>query len=202
MMKTVDPLLIDVPELLHTERLVLRCPRPGDGPVLNAAICASIDALKPWMPWAQTEPPLEESEAYCRRMQAKYRLREDLPLFIFERAADRSGDGAEGLFVGATGLHRIDWQVPRVEVGYWIRTGFGGRGYITEAVHALTAMAFDTLAARRVELRCDESNLASRRVAERAGFTLEGLLRHDSLTPAGEVRSTCVFSKVRGIEVA
>jgi RimJ/RimL family protein N-acetyltransferase len=48
----------------------------------------------------------------------------------------------------------------------------------------------------------DANNLASRRVAERAGFTFEGVLRQDNVTPAGEQRDTCVYSRVRGVEEA
>ena len=51
-----------------------------------------------------------------------------------------------------------------------------------------------------MEIRTDDGNSASWKVAERAGFTLEALLRGDSLTPAGEVRSTRVYARVRGIE--
>ena len=40
------------------------------------------------------------------------------------------------------------------------------------------------------------------RVAERLGFTLEGILRQDSLTPQGEPRDTRVYARVRGIEEA
>jgi ribosomal-protein-serine acetyltransferase len=193
-MAKTDPLLIDLPEQVLTQRLLMRFPRPGDGPVLNAALVESIDELKPWMVWIQAVPPLAESEAYCRRMVAKVALREDLPLFIFERGADRG----EGRLVGATGLHRIDWDVPRFEAGYWRRSGCGGQGFIAEAVGGLVAMAFESLAARRVEIRCDANNAASRRVAERNGFTLEGILRNESLTPAGEIRSTCVYAKLSG----
>jgi RimJ/RimL family protein N-acetyltransferase len=195
-MDGTNPLLIDVPERIESERFTLRCPQPGDGARINAAVCESLDDLRAWMPWAQSAPTLAESEAYCRRMQAAYRLREDLPLFIFERGLD----GSEGDLVGATGLHRIDWALRRFEIGYWRRRGHGSRGVIAEAVRALTRMAFDRLGARRVEIRHDETNRASRRVAERAGFTFEGLLRSDSLTPQGAVRNTRVYSRVRGIE--
>jgi ribosomal-protein-serine acetyltransferase len=193
----MDPLLIDVPTRIETARLILRAPQPGDGTALNEAVCESLDTLRPWMPWAQAAPSLDESEAYCRRQHAHYTLRAELPLFIFERSTD---DG-EGRLVGATGLHNLDWTVRRFEIGYW-RRGRERRGEITEAVVALSRMAFDTLQARRVEIRMDENNRASRRVAERAGFTFEGLLRNDTLTPQGEPRNTRVYSRVRGIEEA
>ena len=192
----MDPLLIEVPERIETERLILRCPRPGDGPTVNEAERETLQELKPWMPWAQTAKSLDESESYCRRMQARYLLREDLVMFMFERDVL----GREGRFLGGTGLHRIDWTLRSFEIGYWRRKGFGGHGYITAAARGPARLAFDRLGARRVEIRTDDGNSASWKVAERAGFTLEALLRGDSLTPAGEVRSTRVYARVRGIE--
>ena len=192
----MNPLLIAVPERIETERLLLRRPQPGDGAVLNAAVCESLAELKPWLPWAQTAPTLEESELECRRMHARFVLREDLVMFVFERNAD----GSEGALLGGSGLHRIAWNVPRFEIGYWRRSGHGGRGVIGEAVSVLNRMAFDTLAAQRVEIRMDANNLRSVRVAERAGFAFEGVLRQDSRGPTGELRDTRVYARVRGAE--
>ena len=194
----MDPLLIDVPERIETERLILRCPQPGDGAVVNAAVCESLDALRPFMPWAQAAPSLDESELVCRRAQARFRLREDLVLSIFERAAD----GSEGRYIGGSGLHRILWDVRRFEVGYWCRSSCTGQGFVTEAVRSLNRFAFDQLGARRVEVRMAGNNERSRRVAERAGFTFEGVLRGDSLTPQGDVRDTRIYARVLGIEEA
>ena len=192
----MDPLLLDVPERIATERLVVRVPRPGDGVVVNDALRASHAELAPWMPWAVTLPSVDESEAHCRRAHAKFLLREDLAMFVFARNAD----DAEGELVGATGLHRFDWTLRSFEIGYWRKTGCEGRGFMTEAVRAMARMAFDALDARRVEIRMDDRNVASWKLAERAGFTLEALLRFDSLTPAGEPRSTRVYARVRGAE--
>jgi len=192
----MDPLLLDVPERIATDRLVVRVPRPGDGVVVNDAVRASHAELAPWMPWAVTLPSVDESEAHCRRAQAKFVLREDLAMFVFARGAD----GSEGELVGGTGLHRIDWTLRKFEIGYWRRTGCERRGFMTEAVQAMARMAFDALGARRVEIRMDDRNVASWKLAERAGFTLEALLRFDSLTPAGEPRSTRIYARVRGFE--
>ena len=192
----MDPLLLDVPERLETERLVLRCPRPGDGPAVNVAVCESLEGLRPWMPWAKAAPSLDDSEAYCRRMHAKFLLREDLVLLIFERGSD----GAAGPVLGAVGLHRIDWVARCFEIGYWRRKGLGGLGIVSEAVRGLARMAWDRLDARRLEIRMDEDNVPSRNVAERAGFTFEGLLRLNALAPDGSARSTRVYARVRGQE--
>jgi len=112
----------------------------------------------------------------------------------------RTADGSEGELVGGTGLHRIDWTLRRCEIGYWRKTGCAGRGYVTEAVRAMARLAFDHLDARRVEIRMDDANVRSWQVAERAGFTLEALMRFDGVTPAGEPRSTRVYARVRGAE--
>jgi RimJ/RimL family protein N-acetyltransferase len=192
----MDPLLIEVPERIETERLILRAPRRGDGPLVNDAVRASLAELAPWMPWAGTMPSVDESEAHCRRQQARFILREDFVLLIFMRRAD----GGEGELVGGTGLHRIDWALRRFEIGYWRKTGCAGQGLLTEAVRAVARLAFDALGARRVEIRMDDNNAPSWRLAERAGFTLEAILRFDATTPQGEPRSTRVYARVRGAE--
>jgi RimJ/RimL family protein N-acetyltransferase len=191
-----DPLLIDVPERLLTPRLVLRCPRAGDGPALNEAVTVSLDELRPWMPWAQSAPSLDESEGVVRGAQARFLQRIDLVYSMWEH----DGQGVERRLVGGTGLHRMDWSVPRFEIGYWRRSGEQGRGLVTEAVNALSRMAFDVLQAQRVEVRMDDANTASWKVAERAGFTLEGVLRRDAVAVNGRVRDTRVYSRVRGAE--
>ena len=186
----MEPLLEDVPERIETERLILRVASGDDASTLNAAVCESLDDLRVYMPWAQTAPSLAQSNADCRRMQAKFLLREDLAMFMFERRAD----GSEGRFVGGTGLHRISWIVRRFELGYWCRTSQQGRGYVTEAAQALTHFAFDRLRARRVEVRMDDGNERSWKVAQRAGFVFEGVLRSDSLNPSGAPRDTRLYA--------
>jgi ribosomal-protein-serine acetyltransferase len=71
-----------------------------------------------------------------------------------------------------------------------------GRGYVTEAVHGIAAFAFDLLGAQRVEIRCDPLNRPSARVAELAGFSLEGELRNDARATDGTLRNNLVFSAV------
>jgi len=90
--------------------------------------------------------------------------------------------------------------VPRFEIGYWRRAGEEGQGWITEAVSTLARFAFDDLGARRVEIRMSSDNHKSRAVAERCGFTLEGVLRQEALDVRGRPRDTAVYARVRGAE--
>lgn len=183
----MNPILIDFPQSFETERLLIRVPRVGDGAAVNAAIIESLAELKPWMPWAQEGPSVDDTEENIRQAIARTILREDIRLQFHLK---------DGKFVGSSGLHRIDWSVPRFEIGYWVRTSLCGKGYCTEGVRAIAAMAFDSLKAKRVEIRCDDQNVASRRVAESAGFDLEGTLRNDSTDSASRVRSTAVYSRI------
>lgn len=184
-----SPLLKNIPDAFETNRLRIRVPRAGDGPALNAAVIDSQDELRPWMPWAQDAPTLDESEEVARRARVQFLERSNIMLLLFLKGTDT--------LVGASGLHRINWDVPRFEIGYWRRTGLEGQGLITEAVRGITRFAFETLGAQRVEIRMDSRNQRSRAVAERAGYTLEGTLRHDSRAVDGGLRDTLVFAMLR-----
>ena len=185
----MDALLLDFPESFESDRLTIRAPRPGDGAEINAAVRETFDDLKVWMPWAQQMPTLEESESYVRRAQCQFLAREELTLFLFLKGTNT--------MVGSSGLHRIDWDIPKFEIGYWCRKRFQGQGYITESTEAITQFAFETFGAKRVEIRCDSKNVRSRRIPDRLGFKLEGTLRNDSLSPSGELRDTLVFAKIK-----
>jgi RimJ/RimL family protein N-acetyltransferase len=187
----LDPLLLELPGHIDTRRLHLRVPRAGDGAALYAAIVESLPELRRFLaslPWVAAEPSPEASEAWCRNAAANFLARRDLPFLMFEREG--------GALVGATGLHRTVWETPRTEIGYWCRTTCAGRGYVSEAVAAVARYAHENLRAVRVEIVTDEANLASRRVAERCGFELEGVLRHERRAPDGSLRNTCIYARL------
>lgn len=190
----MKPILRDFPDHFESERLLIRGPRPGDGPELNAAVIESLAELKPWMPWAQKPPTLEESEENARRGHARFLTREDLWLLLFLKEPHAMG---RNTMVGGSGLHRINWDVPSFEIGYWVRTAYAGQGYITEAVAAITDFAFDVLGAQRVFIKCDAKNERSAAVARRLDFPFEGTLRRDTRDHFGNLRDTLVFAKVQ-----
>jgi RimJ/RimL family protein N-acetyltransferase len=71
---------------------------------------------------------------------------------------------------------------------------------MTEAVNGITSFAIDCLDAKRLEIRCSSGNEASIRVAERAGFTLEGTLRNAGHDERGQLTDIKVFAKAKGYE--
>jgi RimJ/RimL family protein N-acetyltransferase len=183
-----NPVLLDFPDSFDTERLTIRAPRYADAREIVTAVNESLDELRPWMPWAASSAKVEATEARLRAAMAKWITREDLLLHIYLKGTST--------FVVGSGLHRIDWGAGKFEIGYWCRTAYSGKGYVTEAVNALTNFAFTQLQANRVEIRCDTRNAKSVAVAKRCGFLQEAILRHDSLGVDGGLRSTYVFAKI------
>jgi len=181
-------LLNKLPEQLETARLVVRVARPGDGAAFNEAVVDSIGKLAPWLSWVTPPPSLEASETSCRRAYARFLLDEDLMALFFLKS--------NGVLVGGSGLHDADWTLRRFEMGYWGRSGHGGQGLVTEGVRCLADHALDVLGASRVFLTTDERNIGSWRLAERAGFTLEGTLRNERLDLEGRFRNTRVYARV------
>jgi RimJ/RimL family protein N-acetyltransferase len=115
----------------------------------------------------------------------RYEKLEDFTMGIFSR------DGAQ--LLGGTGLHprgrKVCW-----EIGYWVRADAEGRGYVTEASIALTQVALGLAGLPRLEIRCDSRNLRSRRIPERLGFKLEGVLRHALRDVQGKLCDTEVWA--------
>ncbi len=184
----LEPILLDFPEKLIGERIYLRSSLPGDGVSVHQAINASLIELKLWMPWAHQENTMDVCEQNCRQAYAKFIMREDLRWHIFRKENDQ--------FLGAIGLHRIDWQVRKFEIGYWIDTRHHKQGYMTEAATLLVTFSFTFLKANRLEIRCDSRNLASIRTANKLGFTFEGILRNDNADFANNIIDTHVFSMI------
>ncbi|GGN91058.1 GNAT family N-acetyltransferase [Saccharibacillus kuerlensis] len=186
------PIMLDFPDRFETERLLIRATLPGDGAELNAAIRESQQELSPFLPFARILPEPEETEQLVRLKRLHFLERTDMMMLMTERET--------GLILGASGLHRFDWRARRFEIGYWIRTSYAGKGLVTEAVHGLTDFAARYLEANRVEIRCDDRNKRSAAVAERAGFTLEGVLRNWKLEEDDTLVNEMIFAKVRGLD--
>jgi RimJ/RimL family protein N-acetyltransferase len=169
-MTVKSPLLIELPMPITTERLIIRPSENGEGGIISEAVLESFDQLEPWIPWARQKPTAEDSEIALRQANARWISREDLRLGIYDKKT--------GQYLGGTGFHRMNWQIPRLEIGYWIRNSAVGRGYVSEAANALTQYGFKELKAKRIEIRCDSRNKKSWAVAERLGYKLDACLKN------------------------
>jgi len=182
------PILIDVPDRLQGDRIVVRALQDADAEAMHAAIQESVDHLRPWMPWYDQHRSIGDTLDYIRRSRAQFVMRESFPMGI---VALEGGD-----FVGGSGLHPRNWKVPSFEIGYWVRKSCEGQGYVTEAARLLTALAFETLGAQRVMIRCDARNARSKAIPERLGYVEEGRMRHGEVDTSGNLADMLIFSMI------
>ena len=128
------PILRDFPERITTQRLLIRSPQPGDGAENCAAIQESMAELRPWMPWAQENLTADTQEAIMRRAHADFMARTDLMLLLLLKGSNT--------IIGSSGLHRIDWRVPKFEIGYWLRTSYTGLAGSSRSAMAMSRLPF------------------------------------------------------------
>ncbi|HEY1594976.1 MAG TPA: GNAT family N-acetyltransferase [Thermoleophilaceae bacterium] len=141
---------------------MLRLPREEDAPAIFEA-CQDPEIPR----WTNVPSPYTEDNAWSFVRGAQRGEGHEMSLVI-AGAVDDSLIGAIGLRQPAPGVG---------DVGYWLAAPARGRGLTTRALRLLCAWGFEELALARIQLHTLPGNVASERVAERAGFTREGLLR-------------------------
>ena len=179
------PELIDLPDQLTGERVLLRPYRAGDGAAFFAAVDAHRDDLAEWVGWVDQYETPEDAEAYARRMHSKWIARTALILGIW------STDGRE--YYGGTGFHGFDWKVPAFELGYFLHKDARGHGYGAEAIRLVVDFAFRWLAAKRIWASCDAKNVRSIRLLERSGFRREATMLNECVDHHGTLRDTLIY---------
>ena len=123
--------------------------------------------LKQWLPWLDQIKSSSDTRA-----------------FIESTIKESSSGGAsnfailyKGSVCGVTGFHEIN-KLHRVgSIGYWLAKSHMGKGIVTSAVMQLLKIGFDEFNLNKIEIRCAETNVKSRAVPERLGFTHEANLR-------------------------
>jgi RimJ/RimL family protein N-acetyltransferase len=103
-------------------------------------------------------------------------------------------DRVSGELLGSIGVRYLDGGIG--EVGYWVKREARGRGIATRALGLVARWALVDKGLGRFQLRADVGNETSQRVAEKAGFVREGVLR-SSLGLKGERRDAIMYSLVR-----
>jgi len=160
---------------LEDEIVLLRPFDKGDVPAIVAA-CQDPEIPR----WTSVPSPYTEADAVAW-------LESDVEESF--AVVDRS----TGELLGSIGVRYLDSAVG--EVGYWMKREARGRGLATRALALLSRWALVEKSLARFQLRADVENVASQRVAEKAGFVREGVLR-SSLELMGERRDVIMYSLV------
>ena len=167
--------------------MLLRPWREADVP---AIVLAFSDPVMQRFSWRTTPYTEADARGYVAE-QEEARLRGDELNFAL------AGPHDHDVVLGAVSLYEVRLDRGCAAVGYWLAPEARGRGAATEAVRLLARWAFAGLGLARLELTCGPGNEASRHVAERCGFSREGLLR--SHVPfQGARRDSVIYSLLPG----
>ena len=180
--------------IIETERLRIRVSTQSDIQPLNEAINRSLPELKKWMPWA-VDHNLSATEIFINKSIQCWQDKKpnELPMIIELKSSSE--------IIGVSGFNeKSKFDIPMLEIGYWIDTKHAGNGYATEAVIAITKLGFEQFFAVRVQICMQKENEKSIAVANRAGFVKEALLKNyrlDCLSkkPCDEIIYVCFDSK-------
>ncbi len=146
------------PETLSHGQVLLRRWRHDDAAALLAAVTESLEHLRPWMPWA---------DGYDESRAAEYLSGCDEQWASGTAFAYAIVVGDQ--IVGSVGLHKRIGD-GGLEIGYWVRDDWTGRGIATDAAAALTDAALALPGIDRVEIHHDAANVASGRIPAKLGY--------------------------------
>jgi RimJ/RimL family protein N-acetyltransferase len=179
------------PYRIETGRLVIRCYEPSDAPLLKAAIDASLEHLRPWMPWIRFEPQtIAEKVELLRSFRGQFDLGTNFIYGVFNREETKQ--------IGGSGFHDRGGE-GSLEIGYWVAADAIGQGIATEVTAVQTRAGFEVCGLERVDIQVEPTNERSLAIPRKLGFTQEGVLRR-RLEPSegdGRRRDSVLFTMVR-----
>lgn len=172
---------IPFPERLQSSGVSLRMFSADDAGWIQAA-CDRPEMTR-FLPALPSPYTLADAESFVTYAENAWEQGSSAPFAITAIEGDEP--------LGSIEVHLRATDASHAGVGYWLRPEGRGRGAATEAVKLVSTWAFEQLHVSRLSLITDPDNEPSQRVAERAGYRREGLLRAWLSTPSG--RRDCVM---------
>ena len=167
----MDPQLLDPPEELDANRLLVRKYSAGDGQGLLTLLERNNnrDFLYPNVEEVATIQNLDAAELKVRRHAAEWDARKRFVMGIWLKKSN--------IYVGEIWIEPKHWDIPSFELGWFLDRGYQGKGLATEATHRSLDFLFSDLHAHKVIVITRDTNHRSIRLAERLGFKQEGHFR-------------------------
>ena len=159
--------------IIQDGELILRPMRYRDRDIWSQVRRVNRDWLTPW---EATRPDIDGDSPLPTYLQMIHHQKKEMrALRSFSMGIWIRESGKER-FIGQATLGGIVLGAYRGGyIGYWIDQRFANRGYTTRSVKALTRLGFETLQLHRIEINLRPENEASRKVAEKAGYSFEGM---------------------------
>lgn len=167
---------------------ILRKWRPSDAKALAAALNNEkiLNNLRDGLPFPYTE---QDASAYIASMLSA----DENDTFAYAVTLDDRAVGSIGAFRQAN-IHRRT-----AELGYYLAEGYWGRGIMTEAIRQICIIVFETTDILRIYAEPFSYNAGSRRALEKAGFTLEGIMKNNAVKN-GKALDMALYSLTRSME--
>jgi len=149
------------------ENIVLRLLEERHAEEVFSLLEQNRSHLQTELTWLTDQLSLNDAKEYIRAGLERFAANNGL----------RAGIWVQDNLAGIVSLHGLVWADRKASLGYWLGASFQGQGLVTKACSSLISHSFNELKLNRLEIQCDSDNDRSRKVAERLGFTQEGVLR-------------------------
>lgn len=163
------------PTILYGDEITMRPPRLRDRKHWNSVRAEN----KEWLgPWEATLPQVPQDSPAYEGLSNRPSFYQMVRMLNHEARAGRSysffiWNGAN--FVGQITMGGVMYGALRgAHIGYWVDRNYANRGFTTQAVKLVTSFGFSQLGLHRIEINVRPENAASCRVAEKAGYVMEG----------------------------
>ena len=157
--------------ILIDDELLLRSFEPEDAQELFRVVEASREHLRPWLPWVDMSTKPEHSLQFIQQSKTQQHNQVGIALgIIYNRH-----------IIGSMGMHNWDHTLKKAQLGYWITKEYEGKGIIQKCLAAFIDFLFNKAGLNKVEIHFMVNNHRSARVAEQAGFKVEGIIRQSYL---------------------
>lgn len=148
---------------------------------------SDIDTFKHWFEGGMWKSVDEVLQYYQKR------LKNDDPRWKYAMYGIFKNDE----LLGEIGFSGIDTKNQTGEIGYWLKKSARGMGIIDRLIPVIEQIGFEKYNLRKINIWCDDDNIASRKHAEKNGYVLEGIQRERKLWNDGTIHSTLMFGKLK-----
>ena len=134
---------------------------------------------------------LEDTKAFVEEITKKAEQKIYFPFLII--------NDNDNSITGFIDVKSIDWNIPKAELGCYIDEAYENKGVTTKAMNVITDYCFRTYGFKKLFLRTHHSNHGARKIAESCGFEIEGTIRRDYKTTAGELVDLIYYGKIHDL---
>lgn len=148
--------------LVINDRLTLRQLQPNNAQTLFNIVDTNREYLSQYLPWVASTKSANDSREFIEKTLSDRKDHSTYGYGIF----------IDGEFLGHISIMNLNNDQKKPEIGYWIAESASGKGITTNAVKTLTKFGLNTLNLKEIIICADPNNIASNKVAQKAGYQL------------------------------